>query len=332
MCVSGSHRVFVYGSLLRGLHNHHRLGTTSTLVHMSARTADPYVLVDSGQGYPFALEAACARPVDVVAPLVGEVYEVTDEVLYKSLDPLEDHPDIYRRREVELAGGAGRASLYVLHDGMQIAAICSDVHGAVYVPASPPGDWRSHVKTARTVPPWPDTRRTLTEPGPHAVFSYGCNGLEALRERCRNPSIQAVAAELRGAARIFGGYSERWGGAVASVMEQPGAILYGNVAFLGTEELALLDGFEATHPADPYSSQGVYRRQDVTVHVGNPHGSGGRPTPSPAMLYIRTDTAWVGPPSQAYLDACALNVLGFWDDERAIIQVLNDKGQTPHAG
>eukprot|EP00967_Tisochrysis_lutea_P153661 scaffold303787_cov31-Tisochrysis_lutea.AAC.2 len=319
------HRVFVYGSLLRGLHNHHRLGSSSILVG-EARTAHPYVLIDSGHGYPFALNAACARAVDLPAPLVGEVYEVTDDVLYNSLDPLEDHPDIYRRREVDLADGAGRASLYLLENEQQISAITSDTKGVIFVPSKPAGDWRSHLQGARSVSPWPDTRRTLTEPGPHAVFSYGCNGLDTLRQRCRNPSIRAVAAELRGAIRVFGGYSERWRGAVASVSQKPGGVIYGNVAFLSNDDLKLLDEFETTFTPDPYSEKGVYRRQDVTVYVGSQE-NGGRPTPIPAMVYVCTDTAWMGPPSQEYLDACATNVRGFWDDELAFIEVLDENGE-----
>ena len=74
-----SHRVFVYGSLLRGLHNHH-------LLHMAKLTRAPantaaaeFVLVDSGSGYPFALAADRARASDARTPsvLLGEVYEVT---------------------------------------------------------------------------------------------------------------------------------------------------------------------------------------------------------------------------------------------------------------
>lgn len=279
-------------------------------------------------------------------------------MLYESLDPLEDHPDIYRRRVVELANGAGQASLYILHDKKEVAAICSDVHGSLYAPTSPPGDWRSHLKSVRAVPPWPASRRTLTEPGPHAVFSYGCNGLQTLRERCRNPAIRAVPAELRGATRIFGGHSQRWNGAVSSIIQQPGGVIYGNVAFLSREELLLLDEFESAHPSEPYSLLGVYRRQDVTVHVGRRQGSegdggqasaggggpgsggegaqgsgsvgseasGARSAPLPAIVYIRTDTAWVGPPSPEYLEACARNIKGFWDEERAVIEVLNEKG------
>ena len=36
----------------------------------------------------------------------------------------------------------------------------------------------------------------ISKPGPHAVFLYGCNGVETLRERCQNPAISAIAAEV----------------------------------------------------------------------------------------------------------------------------------------
>ena len=73
-----SHRVFVYGSLLRGLHNH-RLLTASQLIAQRARTKAPsFLLVDSGQGYPFALDGTGDER---STALLGEVYEVSSAVL-----------------------------------------------------------------------------------------------------------------------------------------------------------------------------------------------------------------------------------------------------------
>ena len=67
----GPHRVFVYGSLLRGLHNHHHL-KTATLVKEAARTTSAaYVMVDSGHGYPFALVDAKARAGDARSALAA---------------------------------------------------------------------------------------------------------------------------------------------------------------------------------------------------------------------------------------------------------------------
>ena len=57
-------RVFVYGSLLKGLCNHYHLGG-SRLVTAKARTAaSTYVLIDSGEGYPYAIAGALARDGD----------------------------------------------------------------------------------------------------------------------------------------------------------------------------------------------------------------------------------------------------------------------------
>lgn len=281
-----SHRVFVYGSLLRGLHNHHRLspGSDSTLIS-AAVTASPFVLVDSGSGYPYALAADRARSIDEPAQLKGELYEVTDELLHSSLDPLEGHPDYYRRGIIDLAEGLGQAALYLLHSEPRIREIRSDGSGLAFAPVAPAGDWRSHLASVRAAQAWPPTRDTVqsegarrspfplqmfarvppvsvgaslwvesehrqptsdTCAGPHAVFSYGCNSLEELRERCSNPLLEAEAAELLGAMRVFGGASARWGGAVASVRPRTGEVVHGQVAWLSSAELEQLDSFEGT--------------------------------------------------------------------------------------
>ena len=109
----GPHRVFVYGSLLRGLHNHHHL-KTATLVKEAARTTSAaYVMVDSGHGYPFALVDAKARAGDARSALLGELYDVNDAVL-ASLDALEAHPDWYRRSQVAIEGEEAQAWVYLM--------------------------------------------------------------------------------------------------------------------------------------------------------------------------------------------------------------------------
>ena len=79
------------------------------------------------------------------------------------------------------------------------------------------------------------------------VFCYGCNGVATLRSRCRNPTITAVPAKLPGYARCFAGWSERWGGAVSSIIQRNGSTCYGSIVHLNEEDLRLLDGFKGVY-------------------------------------------------------------------------------------
>ena len=79
-------KVFVYGSLMRGLHNSYLLAG-SRLLNPSAQTQDAgFALVASGQieegsTYPYALAHTSARASDARVVLLGETYEVSPEVL-----------------------------------------------------------------------------------------------------------------------------------------------------------------------------------------------------------------------------------------------------------
>ena len=76
-----SQRIFVYGTLKRGLSNHRYLSGQRFLGE--ARTAPVYRMVDCG-GYPGMF------PVDKDGlPIMGEVWEV-DEACRRELDLLED--------------------------------------------------------------------------------------------------------------------------------------------------------------------------------------------------------------------------------------------------
>ena len=88
-------RVFVYGSLRRGLHNHHFL-------------ADATLVGDDATEPAFTLYSLGAFPAMVqggTTSVVGEVYEVDARTL-AALDRLEGHPHFYQRVAVTLRSGA----------------------------------------------------------------------------------------------------------------------------------------------------------------------------------------------------------------------------------
>lgn len=99
------HDVFVYGTLLTGLSNHHWLDGAQLLG--AAVTQDVYSMVDLGT-YPAVLETACSAATHIV----GEVWRVNDAGL-AHLDVLEDYPSLYRRGPVRLQDGT-TALIYTL--------------------------------------------------------------------------------------------------------------------------------------------------------------------------------------------------------------------------
>ncbi|KAL1515901.1 hypothetical protein AB1Y20_002515 [Prymnesium parvum] len=326
--VVGRHRVLVYGSLLRGLHNHHHI-EGSRLLHARARTRDAgFMLVDSGKGYPFAMFSPSFDSFEKRVRLIGELYEVSDDTL-NALDDLEDHPKWYCRHEVSVDCDDSLVWVYLLNDAATVASILK--FRELYPRVDPPGDWRSYLTAQERMKSlswkWPSTRLSVGN-GLHPVFSYGSNGLKQLRARVRNPNLTAVKALLPDAERSFGGWSDRWGGGVATVVPRRGKQVQGSLAFLTAAELAALDTFERTDPKDPYSTNGVYRRQDVTVLVGDK-----LQTPQEAVVYVMTDAPWHAPPSRAYLEACYTNVADFWQNPSIEVRDVTGKEmQQPFIG
>ncbi len=103
-------RIFVYGTLKRGLSNHRWISDQQFVTE--ARTAPRYRLVDCG-GYPGMLPAE-----EGGLSILGEVWEV-DEAGRKKLDILEDvEAGLYALELVELepqaqAQGAGPVMTYI---------------------------------------------------------------------------------------------------------------------------------------------------------------------------------------------------------------------------
>lgn len=143
-------RVFVYGSLLSGLQNHHWLGG-ARLVDGAAMSEEAFAMVFGGEGalggvdgvYPYLIDAEQARPTDDVGPVVGEVYEIGEATLAK-LDELEEHPVEYRRRLAKVRDHVERAWLYVYEDPLDDLRRNAKVYAGV-----PRRDWRPFLQRLR---------------------------------------------------------------------------------------------------------------------------------------------------------------------------------------
>ncbi len=120
----GQTRVFVYGSLMRGLHNNRVLHRGLARFIATDRTRRSFSLYDLGS-FPAMVTGGKVS-------VVGEVWEVSSETL-ADLDRLEGHPAFYTRTKITLASGR-RAHAYVM-PAQQIAKrlLVSD------------GDWQAHL-------------------------------------------------------------------------------------------------------------------------------------------------------------------------------------------
>ena len=156
------------------------------------------------------------------------------------------------------------------------------------------------------------------------VFCYGSNGTKQLQERVCNSTLVSYSAYVEGYRRIFAGYSTKWEGGVASIVNtnQSDDVCRGSVVFLSEQELKLLDHFEGISASgDPFSidpSVNVYRRSWVSLLSTDSlllslRGQSSSTTIR-AIAYIRNDDEWGSYPREAYLTACHRNISPFWPD------------------
>ena len=116
-------RLFVYGTLLSGEVNAHRL--TGALRIGAAATVAGFDLLDLG-GHP-ALRAGGRTSVR------GELYLVDDGIV-AALDEFAGHPTLFTRAPVELTSGASAEAYLVPEAGLSADQLC--------VRPIPGGDWR----------------------------------------------------------------------------------------------------------------------------------------------------------------------------------------------
>lgn len=90
--------LFVYGTMLKKGRNHGRLFEAGAICLGEAQTVRPFSLyVMDRNGAPIAI-----RDADEGYPVRGELYAVLNEAIMEIIDPMEGHPDYYRREWVSL--------------------------------------------------------------------------------------------------------------------------------------------------------------------------------------------------------------------------------------
>ena len=98
------HRVFVYGTLMKGMRNHHRLTDAGAkLIATEANTYGDMKMLSrmTGGGYaaPIVITGSSFEPKGIIK---GEVYEVDNKTLMR-LDQFEGHPEVYERQKITVS-------------------------------------------------------------------------------------------------------------------------------------------------------------------------------------------------------------------------------------
>jgi gamma-glutamylaminecyclotransferase len=121
LMLSPLHRVFVYGSLRRGLHNHRLL--SGARFDGEAITSPGFRLYDLGS-FPGMVAEGSER-------VRGEAFCV-DTATLEALDRFESHPRFYRRTAIRLGDGAEVETYLLTPEQVEGRRM---VHG---------GDWQRH--------------------------------------------------------------------------------------------------------------------------------------------------------------------------------------------
>jgi gamma-glutamylaminecyclotransferase len=101
-----THFVFVYGSLMKGFHNHDFLWEAKFIKETT--TKDKYRMISMG-GFPAVLKTHSDYKIH------GEVYEIDDYAL-EELDHLEGNGSFYKREQIRVDGFGKPVWIYFLID------------------------------------------------------------------------------------------------------------------------------------------------------------------------------------------------------------------------
>jgi hypothetical protein len=141
------------------------------------------------------------------------------------------------------------------------------------------------------------------------LFSYGSNNLPQLKARLdiQNPKI--YPAYLPNHMLIFGFYSQKWKGGVASFTKDTSRNLLGNIIYLSKKKIEKLDLFEGiqTHH---------YRRITKIVK----YYKLGKWKSMTVSLYQLLNPKFISLPSRHYLSSCLVNIQQTWDIKKIIVR------------
>lgn len=118
------------------------------------------------------------------------------------------------------------------------------------------------------------------------LFSYGSNSTTQLENRIGR-KFESMPAILFNHVRVFGGYSNHWKGAVASVVPFKNKVVHGSVVSLTQTELDKLDTFETDYYRVSYKVLVTY---PIIKFIT-------------AQVYIKNNIDFVQRPSDEYLNA-----------------------------
>jgi len=130
-----------------------------------------------------------------------------------------------------------------------------------------------------------------------AIFCYGSNNPTQLQDRVGHVDKKnMIKCFADGWMRTFRGYSQKWGGGVATLIKKSGASCYGYIANLSDDQVEILNEYEGTA-----SGHYVLKPLTVTTDYGD----------KKAYAYLATAKEY-NEPSKAYLNAIAKTVGAFW--------------------
>ena len=134
------------------------------------------------------------------------------------------------------------------------------------------------------------------------LFCYGSNNPKQLAERVGEPKWTAPAFS-RAYKRVFRGWSERWGGGVASLLKSTSRPTFGYVAMVSSSQLSVMDQYEGV-------GGGYYVRKEIPVVYVDPKTD--ERVSTKAIAYVATSREF-NAPSDKYLDAVFRTIRPFWN-------------------
>lgn len=133
-----------------------------------------------------------------------------------------------------------------------------------------------------------------------------------------------IPAYMENHGRAFRGWSDNWGGGVATIIKKKGVNVYGYIVLLRREDLDILDQYEGV-------SSGKYKRtwgkvisalDNSRTHYGYGMAGMGLPVGKVDAIYYKATSKQFNEPSKKYLKAVLKTIEAFWDVPNGIDDIV----------